>query len=246
VEQRRQQMKERTLPTLSASMQARFGRLEETRRQIETQSQDDATWFREVLRKLDYLLDKFLMFASKEVQFRNYLLSICSEGKSGNRNDRAGYDDYDLSRDRRAARNSRPPQVKRQMVPPEAPAIEFSEEWTERVVQEILDRFEKDLTEIEERLETEQDPANRAILEKRTDVMKRRQEHVGRIGKILINLHQQLQLVEDTFGLINDEIRARSPEQVLLDIEEVVQTTDSMTKALEEITSFEQLTARIG
>ena len=50
-----------------------------------------------------------------------------------------------------------------------------------------------------------------------------------------------MQLMTDTFGLINDEIRARSPEQVLADIDEVVTTTNSLTEALEAVTPLEQL-----
>ena len=61
---------------------------------------------------------------------------------------------------------------------------------------------------------------------------------------ILINLNHQLQLVEDTFGLINDEIRARAPQQILADIEEVVVATDSMSTALEELAPYEQMAAR--
>ncbi len=35
------------------------------------------------------------------------------------------------------------------------------------------------------------------------------------VGKTLTNLCHQLRLVEDALSLINDEVRARSPEQVL-------------------------------
>lgn len=84
----------------------------------------------------------------------------------------------------------------------------------------------------------------RAILQKRIDVLARRYDFAGKIGKILFNLHHQLRLVEDTFGLINDEIRARSPEQILADIEEVVVATETMSSALEELAPYEQLTAR--
>lgn len=52
--------------------------------------------------------------------------------------------------------------------------------------------------------------------------------------------------MEDTFGMINDEIRARSPEQVLADIEDVVFQTNAMTSALEEVAPFEQMVARLS
>src|SRR5207249_5029407 len=76
VAKRRQQLKDQVIPRLRGQMQERFRRLEETRRQIDAQPIEDQKWFREVLRKLDYLLEKFLMFAEKEAQFRNYLRSL--------------------------------------------------------------------------------------------------------------------------------------------------------------------------
>ena len=80
VRQRREELKRRTLPLLSPSMQDRFARLEATRVQIYAQAADNQEqWFDEVLRKLDYLLEKFLLFASKEVQFQTYLRSIQSQ-----------------------------------------------------------------------------------------------------------------------------------------------------------------------
>lgn len=76
VEQRRQQLKAQTFTLLDADMQARFTRLEEIRSQINAQAQDDRKWFLTVLRKLDYLLEKFLLFAGKEAEFRRYIGSV--------------------------------------------------------------------------------------------------------------------------------------------------------------------------
>ena len=95
-------------------------------------------------------------------------------------------------------------------------------------------------------LAKEQDEDTKAVLVKRADVLQRRHEYVGKIGKILGNVNHQLRLVEETFGLINDEIRARSPEQILADIEEVVVATESMTETLEELAPYEQMAARIN
>jgi len=46
--------------------------------------------------------------------------------------------------------------------------------------------------------------------------------------------------------VINDEIRARSPEQILSDIEDVVFQTETMTSLLEEVAPFEQMSSRLG
>ena len=61
----------------------------------------------------------------------------------------------------------------------------------------------------------------------------------------MLNLNHQLELLEDTFGLISDEIRARPPEQVLADIEDVVSQTNTMTQVLEEMAPYEQSLARM-
>jgi hypothetical protein len=55
-----------------------------------------------------------------------------------------------------------------------------------------------------------------------------------------------MDLITETFGLINDEIRARSPEQVLADINDVVNQATSLTDAIDEITPSDQLVARLG
>ena len=52
--------------------------------------------------------------------------------------------------------------------------------------------------------------------------------------------------MEDTFGLINDEIRARSPEQMLADIDDVVLQTDSLTEALQDVAPFDTMQVEEG
>ena len=248
---RRQKLKDQTLPTLRPEMQERFLRLEEMRKQIDTQSQDDKAWFREVLRKLDYLLEKFLLFAAKEVQFRSYLQSLREEVR-GER-PRSAALDYDLrppSTDRRAGRNMG--EVRKRVLRPEpeermeTPSVDVNDRWTQKAVEEVQTHYAQEREHIEEMLAAEPDSDTKAVLEKRMDVLQRRNEFAGKIGKILTNINHQLQLVEDTFGLINDEIRARSPEQILADIEEVVIATDTMATTLEELAPLDQMIARIG
>ena len=203
IESRRQQLKAQTFTRLDAAMQARFTRLEEVRRQIELQAQDDQKWFREVLRKLDYLLEKFLLFAAKEAEFDQYLKTVWSQECKGIKN------------------SGRPG----------------------RIIEDVQASYDTEMAQIQTLQQGEQDANTRAILAKRIEVLQQRREGVGKIGRILTNLQYQLALLEDTFGLINDQIRARSPEQVLADIEGVVYQTDSMTQLLEELAPYEQAAA---
>lgn len=262
VERRRQEIKARTLPTLRPEMQARFARLEEMRRQIDTQAQDDKAWFREVLRKLDYLLDKFLMFAGKEAQFRDYLQSLRSEVVTERQRGAAGVNRPSGSRSgslgraprrsetedadgRRSPFNDRAPDFD-DHAPKAKVSPDVSDRWATETVTEIQKHYAEERARVTQALEDGPDDDTRAVLEKRADVLTRREEFAGKIGKILTNLQHQLQLVEDTFGLINDEIRARSPEQILADIEEVVLGTETMASALEELAPLEQMIARVG
>ena len=235
IEDRRRKLKEQTLPTLRPELQQRFTHLETLRQQIGERAAEDERWFREVLRKLDFLLDKFLQFASKEAQFYTYLHGLLTEVRSAAHKNTAPYDlDPPRKKDHRSSQSS-------QFRPSGMDAMR-----NEDIVAEIQTSYDKAMEEVRAGLEEEQDYDTKAILQKRLDVLQRRHEFAGKTGKILKNLDHQLQLVEDTFGLINDEIRARSPEQLLSDIEEVVVASNSMTSALEELAPFEHIAARMG
>jgi hypothetical protein len=253
VERRRQEIKEQILPTLRPAIQDRFVRLEETRRQIEAQGVEEQTWFREVLRKLDFLLEKFLQFASKEEQFRSYLQSLLQEmrGTSPRRGeDRSRRIEVEFEDDRppRRGRSHERQEERSRSHPedsPEASRLDPADRWVQQTISEIQARYEAETEDVRGLLDQEQDGSTRGVLQKRIDVLQRRHEFVGRIGKILTNLNHQLQLLEDSFGLINDEIRARSPEQILHDIEEVEWQTNTMTTLLDEMAPYEQMVARL-
>ena len=260
IEKRRQDIKARILPTLRPEVQERFRRLEETRYQIGVGAADEERWFREVLRKLDYLLEKFLLFASKERQFRSYLTANQEQTGVPQRELRDGRRGEDIfwdgkfqasdkersSTNKRSSHGSSSSSRRGSDAPPPVPASGNSDaKWVQMRVEQIQEGFTQDLEDLKVAMEQEEDNDTRAIMAKRADVLQRRLEEAGKIGKILVNLNHQLQLLEDTFGLINDEIRARSPEQVLTDIDEVVLQTDSMTQALDEVASLEQLTSRL-
>ena len=77
---RRAALKAETFPQIGRDVQDRFTRLEAIRSQVNsTEDLDREQWFREVLRKLDYLLEQFLRFSLKEAQFRQYLQTVFDE-----------------------------------------------------------------------------------------------------------------------------------------------------------------------
>ena len=230
---RREELKAQILPQVRKTVQDRFARLEDNRRQIGAQSQSENRWFREALRKLDFLLEKYLLFASKQVQFTNYLNSVLGEVHDDERDAQMG----------RALATGKKPKADDDEDAQDVP--DPAEYWVGITVKRIQDHYTDEIAGLDKSIAAEPDPPTRAVMEKRKEVLNRRFEYVGRIGLILTNLGHQMQLMSDAFGLINDEIRARSPEQVLADIDEVVMQTNSLTEAIEAVTPLEDLVARM-
>ena len=262
VEQRRRELRDRIFPSLRPEMRERFKRLEQKRRDMDTLPLEGQQWFREVLRKLDYLLEKFLMFASKEIQFRNYLSSVRDELLGPPKQERRRVEERYRGEQRRPQHIEVDlfdllfPGLTRVKIeeepvyeePRRRPRVEEEERSarsardvsTERTVFDIQAHYDRERAAVKESLEVEQEFNTKAVLEKRLEVLQRRHEFVGKIGQILKNLNHQLELLEDTFGLISDEIRARPPEQVIADIDNVVWQTNTLTQLLEEIAPYER------
>ncbi len=274
VDARRDALKAQTFPYISSAMQDRFTRLEAIRVQIASQPvSGDEKWFREVVRKLDYLLEKFLMFAQKESQFRTYLQSVYEQVERDRKPDSrpsrpasqqrrpggrasdvvaAAFDLFDAPRERPGRRDlprrgaafvtagDDQDNTHQNMSP------RLADRWAQETVKAVQEHYDEEIADVNAKCEAEDDLNTQAILTKRADVLQQRREYVGKIGKILTNLGHQMELLEDSFGLINDQMRARSPEQVLADIEGVVYQTDSMTQLLEDLAPYEQAAQRLA
>ena len=218
----RQKRLAQLLPRLRPELRRQYERLVDMRRQIEAQTRQMGSVPSGMLLKLDDLLDKFLTFGLKEQEFRDYLQSLLVE-----------------------SRGSGPRQGLASRVPSNLPST-MPDAWIPQALSDIQAEYTRDLDALQRTLTHEADADSKAVLQKRADVLVRRQEYIGKIGKTMTNLSYQLQLVQDTFGLINDEVRARSPEQVLSDIDDVVTQTDVMAKTLDEIAPLDQMIARAG
>ena len=268
VAKRRAELKMRVMPTLQPLMQGRFIRLEATRASINDQSGDQAEWFREVLRKLDFLLEKFLHFAAKDAQFHQYLESVLMQecgsvdvGPNYRVNAQVAANMATQLKSGRGLAGTLPPvaPVQSSRAKGHVPGADATilraatingnaksvlpsssnHDWTNAAVARIQAQYDDALAKLRHGAQNESDPNTRAVLEKRVDVLARRREFIGKIGRIQTNLQHQLSLLEDTFGLISDEIRAQPPEQVLADINDVVSQTNTMTQLLEEFAPFE-------
>lgn len=237
IKDRREKLKGEILPNVRFSVRERFQSLEEKRYQIEVQTKTEDKWFREALRKLDYLMERYLEFSEREEWFAKYLDSISRdlkteppkirEFKPGRGKDRYEIDERDDSA--------------RRMI-----GFEITKEWIETTVERIQDGYQKEIDGIKAHLDGDPDFPTVRLEEKRIEILDRRRKYVDRLGMILHNLGAQMRLIQDTFGLINDEIRARSPEQVLADIDEVVLASNSLAEAIDSVASLEDLVKNLG
>jgi len=234
----RQKMRADVLPTLTPDLRARYQRLEQMREQINAQTAEGQQWFSEAPRKFDYLLDKFLVFATKQTQFTQYLISVHDEVCGAPLPQPLPKRRDVFALDGGKSGISTPPVNT-------APALDPTDPKMQKLIDETQQKYTRDQQEVTDQLAKEQDESTKAVLMKRLEILKRRAEFLTKISKTLTNLSHQLQLLEDTFGLINDEIRARSPEQVLEDIDDVITQTDTMTKVLDELAPYEQMVNRI-
>lgn len=232
VSQRRERLKAEILPTVTDEVRGRYGRLERLRGQMVTPTFQGKKVYRAVLRKLDYLLEKFLLFASKQVQFQQYLVQVLAEVMPMNPGPPPVSDANDRSKKNRAQ--------------PVMARATFDDDSIKTTVSKIQASYQAEIEKMQQQIGSQEYLHNQALLEKRVEILTRRSEYVARIGDILSNLQHQLDLMEDTFGLINDEIRARSPEQMLADIDDVVLQTDNLTEALQEVAPFDQAQVEDG
>ncbi|HEX8551131.1 MAG TPA: hypothetical protein VF681_06190 [Abditibacteriaceae bacterium] len=239
VEARREDLKAKILPLLKPEMRSRFLRLEDVRRGIGENADDNKEWFREVLRKLDFLLEKWLHFAAKDVQFRRYLEAVLRD-ECGVSPQNETFAPSQIALPPMPARRGKGTSSVGAAVP-RAAARDADEVWTQDAVNQIQAQYDGEMDGIRQLIAVETDDTTKPVLEKRLEVLTRRREFVGKIGRIQTNLSHQLNLLEDSFGLISDEIRARPPQQVLSDIEDVVSQTNTMTQLLEDIAPYEQM-----
>jgi len=114
------------------------------------------------------------------------------------------------------------------------PPADPAEKWVTAALKEIQAHYDREIQDLDQqRTRDTEDLETNAVLDKRVDVIARRRDYVGQIGKITVNLNHQMELMEDTFGLVSDEMRARPPEQLLADIDEVIGKTDALNDMLQ-------------
>jgi len=216
VDRRRHDLRVSTFPKVSEEMRTRFLRLESLRSALDARDHEAKDSYRRVLRKLDYLLEKFLMFAAKRGEYEAYVLQVHAEA------------------------------TPTELPPPFTTPRTMSDQEIAKKVRQADEVYGQEIEQVIAEVSSEQNLHSQAILQKRLDVLTRRRQYFSQIGDALGNVAHQLDLIEDTFGLINDELRARSPEQILVDIDEVVSRSDSLASHLQSFAPFDPATLAEG
>jgi len=226
VKAHRAALKAKLFPKVRDEVKDKFQWLESSRAQIEEGSDVKDKWFREALRKLDFLLEKYLEFGDREAEFLNYLFNLMRESYSSMTPDEI----------RHLPSTCRP-----QYFEAGPAAARLSHEEVKMIIDVIENHYQLELSRMTDQIESETVLATKEILIKHQQVLTRRREFIVRLSDMLVNLRHQMELIAETFGLINDEMRARSPEQVLADIDQVVIQATSLTDALDQVTPADQV-----
>jgi len=214
---RREAEKARVFPLLCTAMRDRYQRLEIMHRRAYEQTRELHRWFDDAPRQFDYLLDIFLEFAGKQTIFLQYLAFMQEEvcGK-------------------------RLPELKEFNPYRTAIALDPDAPWVEEALRGIRGKYADELAELQAKIDG--GGADAALPAKHAEILTRRSEFIERLARTLANINRQLRLLEDTFGLINDEMLARKPEkEIIADIEDVVSQTDAMARVLKEMSDSEQV-----
>ena len=225
----RLELRNRVFPKIRQEIKDRFLWLEQARQQIESTTGVQDKWFREALRKLDFLMEKYLQFAEREAEFLAYLFSLVRESYP----DMTPDEIHEL------------PSVAKGPMNAPAATYKVTQQDVKDLIESITHHYERQLKNLGESLEKETVVPTIEILTKRKQVLERRRDFIVRLSDMLANLRHQMELIAETFGLINDEMRARSPEQVLADIDDVVAQATSLTDALDDVTPVDQVVAKL-
>lgn len=209
VQQRRAEQKERAFQRLGPAVRARFERLEGLRRAIDRDT--NADWFRDVRRSLDQLLEQYLLFAVKMVEYRDDMVRIARE----------------LGAVAIAS------QVSHTEDPPDA--------MVDELVLEIKDRFERQIQRLDRSAQAETDPSTHRLYTGNIDLFRKRQEAVDTSRKVIRSTGLQMLAIENTFGLLTERLRAGTIEpQVLTDVDSVVSQAEDLTDMLQQLGPLQQ------
>ncbi|MGO8672137.1 MAG: hypothetical protein ACLQVD_12315 [Capsulimonadaceae bacterium] len=109
------------------------------------------------------------------------------------------------------------------------------EERVELFMKQAHDGFERELREVAWQRDRTRDGVRLHALDQRAQAVLQRNRQVDKIGKTILNLHYEMQLLDKKFDLLSHELGSRRPEQVLADVRALVLQAQSLTRTVEEL-----------
>jgi hypothetical protein len=196
----------------------RFEALERTRSEIDQQAKASSIP-PEMLRQMNDLLPRFLEFAEKRAEYLEYLRGLMKQ-EVGITASRQGW----WGGTGPAADRGRP---------------------GEAMLQRLLQHYKEEIATVRQALAGET-PGSADVRQNNLRVLQQCQENLTQMGTILHDLDQQMELVVNTFTLINSQARTRPPEQLLSEVREVVGSAEALREAMATLAPLEQAVQRLG
>lgn len=234
--ERREALKQKVYDAVDQDYWDKYQQLESVRTQLDDDYVSRPDW-RDVIDRLDTLLGKYLEFGLQDARLRQYLDSLSDQAEQG----LPGL---------LKPKNKETSALRERLAQSQQAADNFSDEtvrWVETEMASIRLYFQSQISAIQQLINEEEtriasgtgNMNNRDTLQKRIEIQTMSLNQAEKIGQGLVNLNQQMALMEETIRLINGQIKSKQPGQVLLDIENLVDQSETVSNFLHDIAPFE-------
>ncbi len=97
----------------------------------------------------------------------------------------------------------------------------------------------KDIEHLRGTLHRMADPDTRRILQQNLDILDKRRERFVAIHRAYLNVQAQLDVIEDTFHLIDDQmVSLRAPDNVRIDLDQIISSVETTEEVLLETSAL--------
>ena len=234
--ERRDALKQKVYESGGQEYLEKYAQLKSVRTQLDDDYTSRPDW-RDVIDRLDTLLGKYLEFSLQDTRLRQYLDSLSDQAEQG----LPGL---------LKPKNKETTELRARLMQSQQAAENFSDEtvrWVETEMASIRMYFQSQISAIQQLINEEEiriaagtgSANNRDTLQKRIEIQAMSLNQAEKIGQGLVNLNQQMALMEETIRLINGQIKSKQPGQVLLDIENLVDQSETVSNFLHDIAPFE-------
>jgi hypothetical protein len=219
------------LDSLSADAQERYLRLEATHRLITLQVAESMPVYHELPGMLATLMDRFILFATRQDELADRLESIAEEALALKRAQKLAPGVADL-----------------QLVSGASERSEAAlETWVGQKLRNIHDGYERALGDIAmQRDRLLGDPETDLQLRSRGDTILKRIRHADKVAKTLINVYCELQLLDRKFDLVSQELSTRRPDHVISDVSALILQTQSLARSVDELEPMDKTSVLVA